>query len=142
MANNPPLLKDKDKPKKKKSVSKLKKELDTLFSQYIRRKYANEKEEVSCYTCGRVMHWKQIQCGHLASRSYLSTRYDENNVRPQCVGCNVFGAGKVVVFATLLDNELGEGTVARLYRKAQEITKNFPYQEKITYYKEKLKQYE
>jgi hypothetical protein len=58
------------------------------------------------------------------------------------VGCNVFGGGKIAVFATKLDHELGEGAVTKLYRKAQEITKNFPYEKKIEEYKEKLKQYD
>ena len=138
--NGKPLLKESQKPKKerKKSISKLKKELDAVFSQYIRRKYANEKGEVRCYTCPKMLPWKQIQNGHFVSRSALSTRYDEANCRPQCPGCNIFGRGQTARFGFNLDMELGSGTVSSLYRKAQEIIKDFPYQEKITYYKSLL----
>ena len=124
---------------KRKSQAKLKKELDRVFSIYVRQKYADQRGEVACYTCLSTMPWKNSQCGHFASRAYLSTRFDEDNCRPQCVGCNVFGGGRVAIFATKLEEELGEGTVKRLYKKAQEITKNYPYQEKIDYYKNLIK---
>lgn len=134
------LRKEKDKPKKqrKKTASKLKKELDKIFSLYVRQKAANKQGQVKCYTCGAVKNWKEIQAGHLVSRSYLATRYSEANVRPQCVGCNVFGGGKVPVFASRLAEEIGESEVAALFRKAQEIVKNFPYEAKIEEYKAKL----
>ena len=122
---------------KKKTTSQLKKELDKVFSEYIRKKYA-KNEKVKCYTCGIEKHWKEIQNGHFISRSYLATRFSEENCRPQCVGCNLFGGGRIAVFASKLETELGEGTVARLYRKAQQITKDFPYSEKIEEYKQKI----
>ncbi len=138
MATGKPLLKNKDKPRKlkKKSVSKLKKEADRIFSIYIRKKYANKNGEVKCYTCPKVLPWKEIQNGHFVSRSNLATRFDEDNCRPQCVGCNVFGSGRIATYAFLLDKELGEGTVARLYKKAQEIIPNFNYEAVIEKFKE------
>ena len=42
------------KPKRKGLVKKL----DTVFSEYIRRKYADKKGIVSCYTCGKKAYWK------------------------------------------------------------------------------------
>jgi hypothetical protein len=125
---------------KKKTTSQLKKELDKIFSLYIRNKYA-KNGQVKCYTCTAIKGILEIQNGHFVSRSHLSTRFSEDNVRPQCVGCNVFGGGKVSIFAINLDKELGEGTSMRLYKEAQEITKYYPYEEKIKEYKEKLSQY-
>ncbi len=124
--------------KKKKTTSQLKKELDTLFSQYIRRKYANHMGYVACYTCQKWLHWKEIQNGHFVSRAQLATRYCEDNCRPQCVGCNVFAGGKTSLFAENLERELGEGTISRLYREGNKITKDFPYQERIEFYKKKI----
>lgn len=140
--NGKPLLKDKDKGRKKqKSVSKLKKELDALFSQYIRRKYANQDGFVRCYTCSQQKHWKEMQCGHFASRSYLSTRFLEENCRVQCLGCNFYGKGQIGVFANRLEKEEA-GTVARLYKLSQELTKwgTKDYEAKIEEYKLKLNQ--
>ena len=121
-----------------KSTSKLKKQLDTLFSQYIRRKYADENGNVSCYTCGYKAHYKKMQNGHLVSRYYLATRFDEDNCRPQCYTCNMFRNGMIPHFSARIEKELGEGTTHRLYRKAQEITKDYPYLEKIAHYKSEL----
>ena len=121
---------------KKKTTSQLKKELDRWFSIYIRLKYADDNGMVACYTCGSKKNWKELQNGHFVSRGYLATRFDETNVRVQCWGCNGFGGGRLAVFATKLE---AEGISTKdLYRKAQEITKYYPYAEKIEYYKSKV----
>lgn len=123
---------------KKKTSAQLKKELDKVFSEYNRKKYANQNGEVSCYTCGKTKHWKEMHNGHFVSRGYLATRFDENNCRVQCPGCNLFGGGRTAVFATKLDQELGEGTAIRLYRDAQKIVKDYPYQKQIEFYTQKI----
>lgn len=130
------MTKPKKKPKKL-TTSQLKKKLDNVFSKYIRQKYADNDGYVLCYTCGIKKSYAEIQNGHFVSRSHLATRYLEENCRPQCVGCNIFAGGRVAVFATNLEREK-KGIVQELYRKAQEITKYYPYEEKIKEYEEKL----
>lgn len=93
------------KEKKEKSISQLKSLADKLCSEYIRRKYANWKGEVACYTCGKTFHWKQIQNGHYISRVYSNTRYYEPNLRPQCYSCNVMRHGAMDEFAIRLERE-------------------------------------
>lgn len=122
---------------KKLTTAKLKKKLDEVFSKYIRQKYANQEGQVQCYTCPIKKHWKEMQCGHFVSRSALATRFSEDNCRVQCVGCNVFGGGQIATFANNLERE-NEGIVTALYKKSQEITKDYPYQEKIDYYQSLL----
>lgn len=100
--------------RKPKTQSQLKKELDRVFSIYIRQKYADDNGMVACYTCGKVMHWKKIQNGHFLSRQYLATRWDENNCRPQCVGCNIYGNGKPLDFEERLKKELGDDFVEKM----------------------------
>jgi len=72
------------KPTRKSLVIKL----DTVFSQYIRRKDAIN-EIATCVTCNKKDHYKKLQCGHFMSRRHYSTRWDENNVGVQCYGCNI-----------------------------------------------------
>jgi hypothetical protein len=105
------------------SLSKLKKKLDSTFSQYIRRKYANKDSMVKCYTCSTVRHWKEMQNGHFISRTYLVTRFDENNCRPQCVGCNMFHHGKPLDFEENLKRELGEGLIETMKSSRHQIVK-------------------
>ena len=60
-----------------------KKKLDEVFSKYIRLKYAMPNGMCQCISCGSFKHWKEIQNGHYMSRRYMSTRFDEDNCRPQ-----------------------------------------------------------
>tara|TARA_R100001530_G_scaffold98729_2_gene68593 strand:- start:245 stop:649 length:405 start_codon:yes stop_codon:yes gene_type:complete len=120
-----------------KSVSKLKKELDKWFSLYIRLREANEEGISQCFTCGKVDHYKKLQCGHFQSRRYLSTRFNETNCQVQCVGCNMFKAGEQFKFHIYLDAKYGEDTSINLQHKAMQSVKitRVEYQEYITYYK-------
>lgn len=128
----------KKKPKsKEKTHAQLKKELDRVFSLYIRQKDADENGMVACYTCGKVMHWKQIQAGHFVSRQFLATRWDENNVKPQCAGCNIFGNGKPLDFEERLKKELGNDFVEKMKasrHQTMKLDRNW-YKEQIDTYK-------
>ena len=106
-----------EKKKKAESVTTLKKKLDAIFSLYIRQKYADDSGNVECYTCGVVKPIKAIQNGHFWSRSHLSVRWDEDNCRCQCSGCNVFKHGNYIVYTTKLLNEIGEEEFDKLWQK-------------------------
>ena len=135
-----PVNKKKPKTPKKKSLSKLKKQLDQIYSQYIRQSSANKQGLARCYTCSKEADWKELQCGHFISRSSLATRFMEENTKVQCVGCNVFGSGRPVIFAERLQKEYGKDIIEKLYKEARKIVKYFPYEEKIKYYTSKLQE--
>lgn len=92
---------------KKPSRKTLVKNLDTIFSTYIRRKDAID-DIATCVTCGKKDHYKKLQCGHFMSRSNYSTRWDENNVGVQCYGCNISRSGEQFKFSLYLGNKLSE----------------------------------
>ena len=123
----------------KKSVSKLKKELDKWFSLYIRLREATDYEGlVQCFTCGVVRHYKEgMQNGHFQSRKHLSTRFDEENCQVQCVKCNVYSWGEQYKFSLALDGKYGEGKAEELQYLARTTLKisRVEYEEKISYYK-------
>jgi hypothetical protein len=125
---------------KSKTQAQLKKELDSVFSIYIRTKYADTDGMVACYTCGKVMHWKKIQNGHFISRTYLATRFHENNCRPQCWGCNGFGNGKPLDFEENLKRELSPEYVEELKKLRHSSVKydRHWYTEMINNYKNEL----
>ena len=120
-----------------KSVSKLKKELDKWFSLYIRLREANEEGISQCFTCGKVDHYKKLQCGHFMSRRCHSTRWNETNCQVQCVGCNMFKQGEQYKFGLNLDAKYGEGCSEELQYKSKQIVKftRVDYQDEISYYK-------
>ena len=106
-------------PKKKLSRSKIVKKLDILFSKYVRLSNADKNGFCTCVTCGTKLHWKNIQAGHFMSRKHYSTRWDENNVKPQCIGCNMFKQGEQYKYSLFLGKKISEN----LYTKSKEIVK-------------------
>ena len=122
----------------KKTISKLKKELDTIFSVFIRLRSANEYGYCQCWTCGVVRHYKDgMQNGHFQSRKHMATRFDEENCQVQCVKCNIYSSGEQFKFGINLDAKYGEGTAEELEFLARTIYKvsRVEYEEQISYYK-------
>jgi hypothetical protein len=124
---------------KSKTQAQLKKELDKVFSIFIRQKYADTSTGiVKCYTCSTYKHWKEIQNGHWIPRNVLATRFSEDNCRPQCVGCNMFQKGMPDVFAV---NLIRDGVDIVALQKSRYFTLKLDriwYTEKINYYKAKI----
>ncbi len=126
---------------KKRKRSSVVKELDRVFSQYIRLSAANLDGFCECYTCGRSYHWKKIQCGHFMSRARYATRWDENNCRPQCYGCNVMQQGRQFDFGQRLDAEK-KGLAMAMAEKSLQTVKfqTWELEEMIEHYKQKVSQ--
>ena len=92
-----------------KTISKLKKDLDKVFSLYIRLRHASKDGIVKCFTCDKTAHYKKMHAGHFMSRKHHATRWNEDNVQVQCVKCNLFGQGEQYAFGKLLDIRIAEG---------------------------------
>lgn len=123
----------------KKTVSKLKKELDTIFSRFIRY-----RDKGQCFTCPQKNHPKKMQNGHFLPRQYLKTRYDERNNNCQCYACNMLYGGQGPTYAIRLEEKYGEGIVKELEAHRWEVFKVGTdwYEGKIEEYKVKLKEVE
>ena len=125
----------------KKSISKLKKQLDTLFSKYIRMRDRVSGEYCRCITCGKAINWKyECDAGHFQSRSKLSTRFDERNVNSQCKGCNNWGSGEQYKHGKAIDEKYGEGTAEQLEGMPKDGFKidRVDYELMLLYYKKKI----
>jgi endogenous inhibitor of DNA gyrase (YacG/DUF329 family) len=125
----------------KTTISKLKKKLDKLFSEYVRRKNSDDIGMTNCFTCGTKKHWKEQHAGHFMSRRHHSTRWDEINVQVQCPKCNLFNQGEQYKFGLYLDQRYGEGTAEELNIRSKTIVKinRVDYEEAIQNIKNKLK---
>jgi len=125
---------------KKPSRSKLVKLADKVFSEFIRRRNANELGITECFTCGKVDHWKKLQCGHFQSRKHYNTRWNEKNCQVQCAGCNVFRYGEQYKFGLYLDKKFGGKMSEKLMQDARKTIKlsNFEIQEIIDHYKNEI----
>ncbi len=115
------------------------KELDTIFSIYIRRKDA-VNDIAQCATCGKKDHWSKLQNGHWASRKNYSARWDERNCNVQCAGCNVFKSGEIYLYTKYLCSKYGENFPEELYIKSKQIVKFADVEliDMIDYYKQQV----
>lgn len=123
------------------SKSKLMENLDNIFSRYIRIKYSMSNGYCRCISCGKVHHWKEIQNGHYMSRRYLSTRWAEDNCRPQCVACNIFNQGNAQAYRLALVKEIGEQRVNLIEARARQETckySEFELKALIEHYKKEV----
>ena len=109
--------------------------LDKVFSEYIRKRYA-KNGIAECVTCGKKDHWKNLQAGHFMSRKHYATRWDEENVEVQCMACNVYRYGEQYLFA----KHLGEEKADELLAKSRTMVKlkDWELQDMIEIYKKKL----
>ena len=125
---------------KKLTRSKLVKKLDNIFSQYIRLNNSNNGN-CTCVTCGKIGDWKNggMQAGHFMSRKHYSTRWDERNVKPQCVGCNMFKAGEQYKFSLYLGQQLSEELLEES-RKIRKFTSD-ELEEMVIHYSKEVQKY-
>lgn len=127
---------------KLKSYKHYKTKLDTVFSQYIRRRDSDQFGQIKCITCSKVLPWEDSQNCHYVSRNNLATRWHEKNCHAGCVGCNVFGGGRLDDYAISLLNKYGQGILEELSttKRASVKFSRTDLIEKIEYYSNIIQQ--
>ena len=115
----------------KKTTAQKKKALWRVFSEFIRK-----RDKGICFTCGATgLSKHNYHAGHFVPRSVggLALMFDEDNVHGQCYRCNMMLSGNLYLYGKKL------GKLAdKLYQKKNTIVKDFPFEDKIAYYKAKL----
>lgn len=116
---------------KKENVSTLMKEADRLFSLKVRANGAFDMGDGWmnwCFTCQKHFSVKKLQNGHYLSRFYKAARWDFDNARPQCMMCNMWKRGDLVVYRQNLIKEIGLERVEAVEAKRQvsfKLTKEY-----------------
>ena len=127
--------------KKKPTYAGLKRKLDSLFSEWIRRKDAGAYGRAMCVSCGMVSSWnKGMQCGHYISRNYLAGRWNSANCFVQCVACNQFRRGNYPAFSAYLNKTFGPQYIEELLKLKRKTVKLYrsDLEAMIETYKSKL----
>lgn len=88
--------------------------LDRVFSEFVRLRDADKNGYVRCISCGKVNHWKEVDCGHYVNRKHLSTRWHEKNCNAQCRACNRFDEGNMLGYHRGLVKKYGEKVIEEL----------------------------
>lgn len=115
---------------KKKTNAQLKKKLWKVFSEYIRK-----RDGGNCFTCGRVAEGSGYHAGHFVPKSVggITLYFHEENVHGQCYNCNINLGGNQYMYGRKLGAKADE-----LYKLKQKIVKDYPFEQKIEEYKQKL----
>lgn len=122
---------------KKKSLSRIKKELWKLTSDFVRKRDCG-----ICFTCGRFAEGSAYHAGHYipASIGGIELKYDERNIHGQCYHCNINLGGYGVMYHRRMLEIYGKELVEELWRiknlKSHWLTKD--YLKKVEYYKNLL----
>ena len=99
---------------KARSLKSLEKTADKWFSLYIRLRDADENGMVKCVTCGKIAHYKEMDCGHFVTRNHKVTRFREENCNVQCTSCNQFKKGEQYLHGKYIDLKYGLDTAEYL----------------------------
>lgn len=133
-------------PKKKKiSIHKLSEDAAKLLQLKVRLKAADEYGMVICVTCGcRRRYNDKMQGGHFISRGKMATKLMEENVHPQCKGCNMPGAGVEAAYGLWMLDYYGKEFIEELHFLSRQTKKYLPHEltEMIAELKEEVKELE
>ena len=113
------------KPKRKVTVSKLKKNIWPLFSRYIRErdclKTTGCKQWGLCITCGKRYHIKLLQAGHFISGRHNANLFNEDGCHAQCYNCNINLKGNTLEYRRKIIELYGEGYDEVLESRGKEV---------------------
>lgn len=99
----------------KMSTSKVKKDLDVLYSMVVRMEACSTMGVTNCVTCGKVAHWTKLQNGHFIKRSIAPALiFNRMNSHSQCVRCNVLLEGNRLSYVRYMNEKYGEVEVKNL----------------------------
>jgi hypothetical protein len=111
---------------KKRTLAQEVEAVAVMLQKLVRLKAANENGFAHCVTCGVFKHWKELQGGHFISRVHKSTKLLEENVHPQCQGCNAFRMKDtlfVLAYRRYMVEMYGEDEVTRMEQLARQTKK-------------------
>lgn len=95
-------------------LAKLKRKLEGIFNEYIRRRDCVGGYGL-CISCNKPYQYEKLQAGHFWSKgAYPAIRYDERNVHSQCAGCNLFRHGNHGEYRLGLIQKIGQEEVDKL----------------------------
>jgi hypothetical protein len=123
------------------SIALLKKKVWKVFSIYIRSRDKDFRDQVKCFTCDRVDHWKTMDAGHYIPKSTggAGLYFHEKNVHPQCTGCNRFRHGNLTQYALRLQQKYGNNILKELDAMRGQVWQKRELERLLEYYTLRVK---
>ena len=110
-------------------MKNVEKEAKRLFSQLVRLKgcmdTTGDLEYGKCFTCGTLVSFNRLQCGHFISGRTNSLFFEEHNSHIQCEGCNSFKGGNIKRYREKMIIKYGLAEVERLESLRHKAVKLF-----------------
>lgn len=137
------LRKAKSRERKANSFKTLKKTLDKVFSEYVRRRAVVKGSygKIRCVCCGVLIEWKKAQNMHYVGRANMNTRWDLRNCKAGCMKCNVMLNGNYPAYTKYLLDTYGVDWLNQLILDGRKIKQwtVFELKSEIEKYQELLK---
>lgn len=126
--------------KKKQSLRSLKNKCWRIFSEWVRRRDADEGGTVHCVTCRKPIYWKEAHAGHFVPGRTNAVLFHPDIVNPQCPICNIWKGGAYHDYTLYMLDKYGREKVEEflsLRRQVKKYTRS-DLEELIESYKQKL----
>ncbi len=132
--------------KKRKTLGKIKEDLQKVFNKYIRLRDSGGGF-FTCISCGMTKSTDEMNAGHYyAVKGYDGIRYDEENVHGECARCNCWDESHLIGYGVRLSQKIGEDRLQELHKRAAQYKRNSNFkwnrlelEEMIVIYKQKIK---
>lgn len=120
---------------------KLIRKLDFYLSKFVRLRDVGENGNFRCISCGRVLSYEWMDCGHYIPRANMATRFNERNCNGQCFKCNRLQDGMSREYRKGMLEKYGIDEVAKLesLKNTTRQWENFELEELIEHYKKAVK---
>lgn len=116
-----------------------------IFSKYIRLRDCNKHIKggmfAPCWTCGVIKHYSELQAGHFVPGRGNAVLFDEEGVRSQCAGCNIWHHGNPSAYWEKMIDTVGVEKTREIANRRHQIKKYTlaDYEEIIAKYTQKIK---
>lgn len=119
----------------------LEKQLDEVFSQFIRLRDSDCNGYIRCYCCGYAVHWTNAHNGHFINRRHLGTRWHEINNNACCTPCNIYKNGNLDAYRERLVSKWSESIIDQLTMLKTSVIKftDTELKDMIKHYKNEVK---
>lgn len=117
---------------KKKTTGKLKKDLWTVFTKYIK-----QRDNYTCVTCGKRAEGQGMGSGHYIAKAACGAKYyfSEENVNAQCTNCNLTLEGNRPAYRAFIIKKYGTDTLKDIEMNYHKPCPDYPYEKQIEHYK-------
>ena len=122
--------------KKKLKLSRLKQKAWRVFSEWVRKRGADENGYNTCVTCGKRDLWTNLHASHFIPSRRNSILFLEENCHASCMACNIWRHGAIEDYYPFMLKTYGQEKIDEIKRLKKQIFK--PTRE---YYEEVIERY-